>query len=445
MFKRKVYDELLEWKKHYSDKYAVLLEGARRVGKTTIAEAFAKQEYESYIKIDFANVGKNIIELFDDISNLDLFFLRLQLETGIELKERKSVIVFDEIQLFPKARQAIKYLVKDGRYDYIETGSLISIKKNVKDIVIPSEEYRISVYPMDLEEFFWSIGRTDYNVLREMYLLNKPLGDFTNRKLMRDFRIYLAVGGMPQAVEAYIQKKNFFEIDFIKREIINLYKDDLKKIDSTGRTSLIYESIPSQLALKKKRFSLSFATKKRTTLKEQELLSELIDSRIVLICYNVKDPSISLSQTKDLNEYKLYLSDTGLFTTMLFNDESKVYEDIYKKLLSDKLDLDLGYLYENAVAQMIKAAKRELYYHTWRKQESTHSYEVDFIVTSHAKIVPLEVKSGSTKYHNSIDAFSTKYSRNIYQSIVISSNDVKNEQMLLFKPIYFLPFILEEK
>lgn len=445
MFKRKVYDELLEWKKHYSDKYAVLLEGARRVGKTTIAEAFAKQEYESYIKIDFANVGKNIIELFDDISNLDLFFLRLQLETGIELKERKSVIVFDEIQLFPKARQAIKYLVKDGRYDYIETGSLISIKKNVKDIVIPSEEYRISVYPMDLEEFFWSIGRTDYNVLREMYLLNKPLGDFTNRKLMRDFRIYLAVGGMPQAVEAYIQKKNFFEIDFIKREIINLYKDDLKKIDSTGRTSLIYESIPSQLALKKKRFSLSFATKKRTTLKEQELLSELIDSRIVLICYNVKDPSISLSQTKDLNEYKLYLSDTGLFTTMLFNDESKVYEDIYKKLLSDKLDLNLGYLYENAVAQMIKAAKRELYYHTWRKQESTHSYEVDFIVTSHAKIVPLEVKSGSTKYHNSIDAFSTKYSRNIYQSIVISSNDVKNEQMLLFKPIYFLPFILEEK
>ena len=445
MFKRKVYDELLEWKKHYSDKYAVLLEGAKRVGKTTIAEAFAKQEYESYIKIDFANVGKNIIELFDDISNLDLFFLRLQLETGIELKERKSVIVFDEIQLFPKARQAIKYLVKDGRYDYIETGSLISIKKNVKDIVIPSEEYRISVYPMDLEEFFWSIGRTDYNVLREMYLLNKPLGDFTNRKLMRDFRIYLAVGGMPQAVEAYIQKKNFFEIDFIKREIINLYKDDLKKIDATGRTSLIYESIPSQLALKKKRFSLSFATKKRTTLKEQELLSELIDSRIVLICYNVKDPSISLSQTKDLNEYKLYLSDTGLFTTMLYNDESKVYEDIYKKLLSDKLDLNLGYLYENAVAQMIKAAKRELYYHTWRKQESTHSYEVDFIVTSHAKIVPLEVKSGSTKYHNSIDAFSTKYSRNIYQSIVISSNDVKNEQMLLFKPIYFLPFILEEK
>lgn len=445
MFKRKVYDELLEWKKHYSDKYAVLLEGAKRVGKTTIAEAFAKQEYESYIKIDFANVGKNIIELFDDISNLDLFFLRLQLETGIELKERKSVIVFDEIQLFPKARQAIKYLVKDGRYDYIEAGSLISIKKNVKDIVIPSEEYRISVYPMDLEEFFWSIGRTDYNVLREMYLLNKPLGDFTNRKLMRDFRIYLAVGGMPQAVEAYIEKKNFFEIDFIKREIINLYKDDLKKIDSTGRTSLIYESIPSQLALKKKRFSLSFATKKRTTLKEQELLSELIDSRIVLICYNVKDPSISLSQTKDLNEYKLYLSDTGLFTTMLFNDESKVYEDIYKKLLSDKLDLNLGYLYENAVAQMIKAANRELYYHTWRKQESTHSYEVDFIVTSHAKIVPLEVKSGSTKYHNSIDAFSAKYSRNIYQSIVISSNDVKNEQMLLFKPIYFLPFILEEK
>lgn len=444
MFKRKVYNDLLNWKEKYSGKYAALLEGARRVGKSTIALEFAKNEYKSYIMIDFGQVGNNIKDLFLDISNLDLFFLRLQAEFGISLTNRESVIIFDEIQLFPLARQAIKYLVKDGRYDYIETGSLISIKKNVEKILIPSEEYKINVYPMDMEEFFWAIGRTDYDVLRNLYLLNKPIGESTNRKLLRDFRIYLAVGGMPQAVEAYVEKKSFLDIDFIKRAIIKLYKDDFMKIDSTGRIGRIYDSIPATLALQRKRFFISSATNSRNKKKNDQLLSEIIDSKTVLICYNTTNPNASLSQTKDLTDYKLYLSDVGLFTTMLFNDKDKNYEDIYKKLLSDKLDINLGFLYENAVAQIIKSTDRELYFHTWKKKDSTHSYEIDFLLSNKGKIIPIEVKSGLIKNHHSIDDFMIKYSSRINKSIVLSGHDVNHENMLLFKPIYFLPFILEE-
>ena len=251
MFKRKAYDRLLSWKKEYNGTYACLLEGARRVGKSTIAEYFAQNEYESYIKIDFANITDELLDVFKDISRPDLFFLRLQAETGVTLIERKSVIIFDEIQLYPKARQAIKYLVKDGKYDYIETGSLISIKKNVKDILIPSEEYRIPVYPMDYEEFLWATGGNP-DLIRTISNKNIAIGESTNRKLIRDFRIYMAVGGMPQAVEAYVNNKNFDFIDSIKQGIINLYLEDLKKIDGSGRLSDIYKSVPSQLALKKK-------------------------------------------------------------------------------------------------------------------------------------------------------------------------------------------------
>ena len=444
MFKRKAYDELLTWKEKCNGRYAALLEGARRVGKSTIALEFAKNEYKSYIMIDFGEVGKNITDLFLDISNLDLFFLRLQAEYGVSLTKRESVIIFDEIQLFPLARQAIKYLVKDGRYDYIETGSLISIKKNVEKILIPSEEYKINVYPMDIEEFFWAAGRTDYDVLRSLYLLNKPIGESTNRKLLRDFRVYLAVGGMPQAVEAYVDKNSFLEIDFVKRGIIQLYKDDFKKIDSTGRVGRIYDAIPSNLALNRKKFFITSATNTRNKKKNDQLLSEIIDSKTVIICYNTTDPNASLSQTTNMDDFKLYLSDVGLFTTMLFNDEDKNYEDIYKKLLSDKLDINLGFLYENAVAQIIKSTNRELYFHTWRKKDSTHSYEIDFLLSNKGKILPLEIKSGLTKNHHSIDEFMIKYSKKISKSIVLSGHDVNNENMLLFKPIYFLPFILEE-
>lgn len=443
MFKRKAYEQLLKWKREWNGKYACLLEGARRVGKTTIAEEFARNEYESYILIDFSNVSKEIIDIFEDISRLDRFFLRLQMETGIELIERNSVIIFDEIQLFPKARQAIKHLVKDGRYDYIETGSLISIKKNVKNILIPSEEHRIYVYPMDYEEFMWAIGANP-NVLSMAYKSNMELGNAANRNAMKDFRIYMAVGGMPQAVERYISTNNLEAVDKVKREILELYYDDLKKIDGSGRITDMYKSVPCQLASKKKHYVITKATGKQKTRKDEERLFELIESGLVLPCYNVLNPNISLSQTKDIDCFKLYLSDIGLFTTMLFNDSQNGISDIYQRLLSDSLPADLGYLYENAVAQAIKASGRDLYYHIWRKEGSTHSFEVDFLITSHNKIIPIEVKSSAVKNHKSIDSFERKYSQYVGERFLLSQKDVGKDGTLKYKPIYMILFLLQD-
>ena len=443
MFKRKAYEELLKWKKEWDGKYACLLEGARRVGKTTIAEEFARNEYESYILIDFSNVSKELLDVFDDISKIDRFFLRLQMYTGVELIERKSVIIFDEIQLFPKARQAIKHLVKDGRYDYIETGSLISIKKNVKDILIPSEEHKIHVYPMDYEEFMWATGANP-NVLSMAYKSNIELGNAANRNAMKDFRVYMAVGGMPQAVERYIATNNFEAVDKVKREILELYYDDLKKIDDSGRITDMYKSVPSQLALKKKHYVITAATGKQKTRKDEERLFELIESGLVLPCYNVINPSVSLSQTKDSDCFKLYLSDIGLFTTMLFNDSQNGIVDIYQKLLSDSLPADLGYLYENVVAQTIKASGRALYYHTWRKESSTHSFEIDFLITSKNKIIPIEVKSSAIKNHKSIDAFEKKYSQYVGERYLLSQKDVGKDGTLKYRPIYMTLFLLKD-
>lgn len=444
MFKRKAFENLKEWKEKKAPNYSVLLEGARRVGKSTIAEEFAKQEYKTYIKVDFANINKETLEVFDDIANLDIFFLRLQAATGITLHNRESVIIFDEIQLMPKVRQAIKYLVADGRYDYIETGSLISIKKNIKDIVIPSEETKIPIYPMDYEEFMWAVSNDSYNVLRELYRLGKPVGNSLNRKMMRDFRIYMAVGGMPQAVSAYIQGKNFEEIDEVKREIIELYKDDFYKIDNTGLIGRMYDSVPTQLATDKRSYVISSATGKKKIDKDYERLYDLIDSKTVLACYNVFNPSVALAQTRDDETFKLYLSDIGLFTTMIFNTSDKTDKNIYSKLLSDSLPADLGYLYENAVAQIIACTNKKLYYHTWEKKDSSHYYEVDFLLVSKTKLIPVEVKSSGLGKHESINEFCKKYSKYIVKEILLSQKDVGNIAMLKLYPIYMLPFILED-
>ena len=442
MFKRKAYEKMLEWKQAYSGRYACLLEGARRVGKSTLAEEFAKNEYESYIRIDFANITDELLDVFRDISKPDLFFLRLQAETGVSLKERKSVIIFDEIQLQPKVRQAIKYLVQDGRYDYIETGSLISIKKNIQGIVIPSEEHKINVYPMDYEEFMWATDK-DPAVIRNIYKAKTSIGNATNRSLMRDFRLYMAVGGMPQAVEAFVNKENFESIDRIKRKINDLYFDDLKKLDPTGRLSNIYKAIPSQLALKKKNFVITAATGKQKTGKDEERFFEMMDSKTVLACHHVANPDTALAQTKDLDKFKLYAADTGLFISLMF-DDSKQTNEIYKKLLGDKLDSDLGYLYENAAAQIITASGKELYYHTWQKENSTHHYEIDFLLPHGNKITPIEIKSSATRNHESIDQFAKKHSRKIHQRFLFSQKDVDRIGTLQLKPLYMLPFVLEE-
>ena len=348
---------------------------------------------------------------FYDIGNLNIFFLRLQAETGITLYEHESLIIFDEVQLFPKARQAIKHLIYDGRYSYLETGSLISIKKNVKDILIPSEEMKIEIYPMDYEEFCDATG-SNYKLLEQIFDCNTAIGQATNRKLMRDLRIYMAVGGMPQAVEAYINGKNFSEIDMIKRQIISLYEEDFKKIDASGRISALYHSIPAQLSKDTKKYRITTAIRKR-------------------------------NNTKDFNSYKLYLSDTGLFVTLMFIDRPVTENDIYAKLLSDKLPANLGYLYENLVAQMIAASGRELYYHTWEKDDSTHYYEVDFLISEGSKINAFEIKSSGSGNHESIREFCRKFSQNINKAYLISQKDTGKEEDLLLRPFYLMPFLVK--
>ncbi len=441
-FKRKAYNKLLEWKKLYSDKYAVLLEGARRVGKSTIAENFAKNEYKSYILIDFSKVTDNILDCFEDIGNLNIFFLRLQAETGITLYEHDSLIIFDEVQLFPKARQAIKHLVSDGRYSYLETGSLISIRKNVKDILIPSEEMKIQVYPMDYEEFCNAAG-CSYELLQQIFDCGTAIGQATNRKLMRDLRIYMAVGGMPQAVEAYINGENFSKIDMVKRQIISLYEEDFKKIDTSGRISAMYHSIPAQLSKDVKKYRITTAIGKKNNIKTEELLYELIDSKTVLPCYNSTDPRVSLTDTKDFDSYKLYLSDTGLFVTLMFIDRPVTENDIYAKMLSDKLPANLGYLYENLIAQMIATSGRELYYHTWEKNGSTHYYEVDFLTSEGSKLNAFEIKSSGAGKHESIKEFCRKFSQNVNKAYLISQKDAGMEDNLIFKPFYLMPFLIK--
>lgn len=440
-YKRKVYKKLLEWKEKYADNYAVLLEGARRVGKSTIAEFFAKNEYKSYILIDFSKATDNIKSCFNDIGNLNIFFLRLQAETGVTLYEHESLIIFDEVQLFPKARQAIKHLVSDGRYHYLETGSLISIKKNVKDILIPSEEMKIQVNPMDYEEFCMATGN-NYGLLQQIHEMGNSIGQATNRKLMRDLRVYMAVGGMPQAVEGYINGKNFSDIDMIKRQIISLYEDDFKKIDASGRISALYHSIPAQLSKDARKYRIKTAIGKKSNTQTEELVYDLIDSRTVLPCYNSTDPRVSLSDTKDFDSYKLYLSDTGLFVTLMFIDRPVTENDIYAKLLSDKLPANLGFLYENLVAQMITSADRELYYHTWEKTGSTHYYEVDFLVSEGSKINAFEIKSSGSGKHESITEFYKKFSKNVHNIYLMSQKDVGKEENLLFRPFYLMPFLI---
>ena len=443
-FKRKAYDRLLEWKAKYSDKYAALLEGGRRVGKSTIAESFGQNEYKSYLLIDFSKTTDNIRSCFEDVGNLNMFFLRLQAETGVTLYEHESLIIFGEVQLFPQARQAIKHLVADGRYSYLETGSLISIKKNVKDILIPSEEMKIQVYPMDYEEFCDATGG-NYELLRQIYGTGSAIGQATNRKLMRDLRIYMAVGGMPQAVEAYTEGKNFSEIDMVKRQIISLYEDDFKKIDASGRISALYHSIPAQLAKDSKKYRISTAIGKKSKAKTEELLYELIDSKTILPCYNSTDPRVSLADTKDFDSYKLYLADTGLFVTLMFMDRPVTENDVYAKLLSDKLPANLGFLYENLVAQMIAASGRELFYHTWEKSGSTHYYEVDFLISEGSKVNAFEIKSSGSGKHESIKVLDKKFSKNVHDIYLLSQKDVGKEENLLLKPFYLTPFLIDQK
>lgn len=440
IFKRKLYDKMLQWKQQRKGETALLIKGARRVGKSTLVEEFARKEYKTFILIDFAHISKKINDLFDDISDLDFFFMRLQIETGITLYTRESVIVFDEVQLQPLARQAIKYLVKDGRYDYIETGSLLTLKKNVRNIVIPSEETRLTLYPMDLEEFYWATGNeTTYNMLRKLLEMKRPL-ESTHRKLMRDLRLYMLVGGMPQAVDSYLKTNNLQAVDAKKREIIELYQDDFNKIDSTGRASQLFAAIPGQLTGNAGRYQVSSVIENQDAQRVAGVVADMADSMVVNLAYHVNDPKVGLPMTKNIYKYKMYIVDTGLFVTLAFHDKAFTENIIYSKLLDDKLDANLGYIYENLVAQMLLSAGNELFYHTF-PADNNHSYEVDFLISKGNKLCPIEVKSSGYKTHKSLDAFCQKFHSRILESYLIYTKDYANENGTIYLPVYMTGLI----
>ena len=441
-FKRKIYDKFLEWKKNSDGKTALLVEGARRIGKSTIVEEFAKNEYESYILIDFTKASKEVLNLFDDISDLNYIFLRLQLIYHKELHQRKSLIIFDEVQFCPKARQAIKHLVADHRYDYMETGSLISIRKNVKDILIPSEERQVQMYPMDFEEFKWALGDTvTIKLLRESFEKYQPLGDDLNRRMMRDFRLYMLVGGMPKAVSTYIETNNMRLVDEEKRDILRLYESDFMKIDSTGKVAMLFKSIPSQLEKNASRYQVSSVLENQRNSTVLELISEMESSKTVLVSYKSDDPNAGLTRTKDLENFKLFVCDTGLFTTMLFMDKDFTENIIYEKLLSDKLSVNLGYLYENVVAQILKANGNSLFYYTFLDEKSRHNFEIDFLLARNNKVCPIEIKSSGYKTHASLDAFSEKYSSRILNKYLVYTKDLGKDKDVFSIPVYMTMFL----
>ena len=442
MFQRKIYEQMRAWKEKRQGRTALLVEGQRRVGKSTVVEAFARNEYKSYILLDFSAAAKEVRALFEDVSDLDYLFLQLQLRMGVRLFERDSVVIFDEVQLCPLARQAIKALVKDRRYDYIETGSLLSIKKNVKDILIPSEETRISMYPMDFEEFLWAQGdMATIPLLRELYEKKRPAGEAAHRKLLRSFRLYMLVGGMPQAVSAYRETKQFEEVDQIKRDILDLYEEDFHKIDGTGRLSQLFDAIPAQLNKKSSRYAVSGVLPHLRPGRSASRISELLDSCTVLAAYQANEPSAGLSFTRDMKRFKLFLSDTGLFVTLAFKDKAFTDNTIYRKLWSDKLPANLGYLYENAVAQVLTAAGHRLYYHAFHQPPTFHRYEIDFLIARKSKIYPLEIKSSGYKRHASLDAFGQKYARHIAEKYLIYTKDLQREGAVLCLPVYMTPFL----
>lgn len=374
--------------------------------------------------------------------NLDFFFLQLQQFTGVRLYENESVIIFDEVQLLPKARQAIKYLVADGRYKYIETGSLLSIKKNTKDILIPSEEHKISMYPMDFEEFLWAIDdNMTADTIKLLMKSKKPAGNALHRNLMRTFRLYMLIGGMPQAIESYLESNNLQVVDEVKREIIDLYEEDFIKIDGTGLAGDIYDAIPANLSSNASRYILSTARNGIRSNRVRELIPDMLSSFTVNIAYHANNPNVGMSLEKDINRYKLFLSDVGLFITLIFKDKDFTENIIYNKLLSNKLDTNLGYVYENVVAQMLMAKGNNLFYYTMNSDNSNHLYEIDFLFSKGNKICPIEVKSGNYRSHKSLNLFCDKFSNRIKDKYVVHTKDYKSENGIQYIPIYMVPFI----
>ena len=449
--KRKIYNKLLEWKHESNGEYALLIDGARRVGKSYIVRQFAEKEYRSYVILDFNLVSKSIKDLFEnDLDNLDRFFTYLSNYTGKTLYTRDTLIVFDEVQQYPKARAAIKYLVKDGRYDYIETGSLISIKKNVEGIVIPSEEEHIKMFPMDFEEFLWAMGEEMLMpFIKDCFERKKPLGQLMHRRAMDYFRLYMIVGGMPQAVEKYVETRDFAKVDKLKRRILELYRSDISKYAKGYDTKVksIFEEIPSQLQKHEKKFRLS-ALKEGARARDYETaFFWLDDAMIINSCYNTTEPNVGLNLNKDTNTMKCYMADTGLLISHAFDANEIVSEDLYRKILLDKLEMNSGMIVENIVAQMLRTAGHKLFFYSNASMTDKDSrMEIDFLIakskiTTRHNISPIEVKSSVRYTLTSLRKCIAKYGSCLSTAYVIHPADLKEEDNLVFLPLYMCPLL----
>lgn len=433
---------MLKWKQESNGSTALLIQGARRIGKSTIVEEFARNEYKTYLLIDFSVAPADIMELFNDISDLNSIFFRLQITYHVDLFERETVIIFDEVQRCPMARQAIKHLVKDGRYDYIETGSLITVRKKSVDILIPSEETKVDMFPMDYEEFRWALGDTvTVPLLRQAFNNRNPLGDATHRRMMRDFRLYMLVGGMPQAVSVYVKTNSLAATDSIKRNIISLYKEDYNKIDATGRAVEMFNAIPAQLSKNASRFNVTTLSSIDRINQVTNIVRAMNESMATNVAYHSNDPNVGLALTMDNERFKMYLGDIGLFVTLAFMDKDYTENEIYNKLLNDKLNTNLGYVYENVIAQMLRASGKQLFYHTIPIDGGKKYYEIDFVIAEGFKISPIEVKSSGYKTHASLDAFCKKYSERIKNKYLIYTKDLTRINGVDFIPVYMTLFL----
>lgn len=446
MFKRKIYEELIKWKRISNGSTALLIDGARRVGKSYIAEEFAKNEYKSYILVDFGNVPNDVLHLFaQESSDLDLFFAKLSAFYGIKLFKRDSLIVFDEVQQFPRARQLIKYLVADGRYDYLETGSLIRLKKNVQDIIIPSEEEHIEMFPMDFEEFLWAKGDTvTIPLIKACFESKKPLGQALHRKIMNDFRQYVLVGGMPQSVAAYLNGKDFEASDMAKRRILKLYHDDVSKFAEgyEDKVFALFDGIPAQLSKKEKKYKLSSLGKKARFRSYEDSFVWLNESMIVNTCFNATDPNVGLALSADHSTQKCYMADTGLLVTQTFMDKAFKENGLYRAILFDKLSINEGMIMENVVAQMLRTNGHKLYFYS--RTDATNrknDMEIDFLITEGNKICPIEVKSNNYVSRSSLNKFRDKFSSKIGNSYILYSKDVLVKDGIIHLPIYMAMFL----
>lgn len=444
--KRKIYKQLLEWKEKDRGSCALLLDGARRVGKSYIAEEFGKREYRSYLLIDFAHLPSQVRNIFEnDIDDFDMFFHKLSAYYRATLYKRDSLIIFDEVQRYPAARELIKYLVADGRYDYLETGSLISLRMNIENIVIPSEEEHIEMFPMDFEEFLWAQGdETTIPFLRECFEKKQPLGQAMHRRVMNDFRQYILVGGMPQAIEVYLNGKSFEDADRIKKRILTLYREDITKFAKgyESKVLAIFDEVPSQLAKAEKKYKLSNVNKGARFREYEDAFMWLSEAMIVNNCYNATEPTVGLSMSMEHSTRKCYMADTGLLVTYSFMDDKFTDNELYRDILLDRLHVNEGMLMENIVAQELRSSGHKLYFYSRSDtNERANNMEIDFLIRKKRKICPVEVKSGVYRMHSSLDKFKTKFKGKIGQSYILYTKDVLIKEDVIHLPIYMAMFL----